>query len=288
MFGSVAKLIVNYLKTGVLVAALTALFGLVGYAIGGMTWAVGALVLAGVLNLLALWQSDKMVLAAHHAMPVTRADNPPLYDMVERLARRAQLPMPALYVIPDDAPNAFATGRSPRHAAVAVTAGILRMMTDRELEGVLAHELAHVRNRDMLIQTVTATIAGAISMLANVLSFAFMFGGAEDDEGGGLGVLLMLILAPLLAMIVQMAISRGREYEADRVGAEIAGSPMGLARALERLEAYHEQAPSRLAMPAMQHLYIAQPLTGGTLASLFSTHPPIEDRVRRLRGMAMS
>ena len=285
---NVARLIVNYLKTGLFVAILTALFGLVGYAIGGTNWAIGALVIAGLMNLFALWQSDKLVLAAHGAVSVTREDNPALYAMVERLASRAGLPMPALYVIPDEAPNAFATGRSPRHAAVAVTEGILRLMTDEELEGVLAHELAHVRNRDMLIQTVTATIAGAISMLANILGFAFMFGGSEDDEGNGLGGLLMIIVAPILAMIVQMAISRGREYEADRVGAEIAGSPRGLARALERLAAYHERVPSRIPAPAMQHLYIAQPLSGDSLASLFSTHPPIEERVRRLRAMVAS
>ncbi len=288
MFGSVAKLLVNYLKTGVLIAALTALFGAVGYALGGTSWAVGALVIAGLLNLVALWQSDRLVLAAHHAVPVTRADDPVLYDMVERLARRAGLPMPALYVVPDPAPNAFATGRSPKHAAVAVTEGILHSMTREELEGVLGHEMAHIKNRDMLIQTVTATIAGAISMLANILGFAFMFGGADDDEGGGLGALLMIIVAPILAMIVQMAISRGREYEADRVGAQIAGNPRGLADALERLAAYHERVPSRVAAPAMQHLYIAQPLSGGSLASLLSTHPPIEERVRRLRMMAAS
>jgi len=219
---SLGRLLWNYAKTVTLLAGLTALFGAVGYAIGGRAWAIGALVIAALMNFGAYWYSDKMVLRAHGAIPVGPHDQPRLYRVVEKLAHNAGLPMPAVYIVPDRSPNAFATGRNPQHAAVAVTEGLLHLVSERELGGVLGHELAHVANRDMLIQTVTATVAGAISMLANILGYSLLFGGSDDDNGlGGLGALAMMILAPLLAMIVQMAISRGREYEADRVGSRI-------------------------------------------------------------------
>jgi heat shock protein HtpX len=275
----------NYLKTGTLLAGLTALFGAIGYAIGGAGWAVAALVFAGLMNFGAYWYSDRMVLRMSGAEPVSRAEAPQLYRMVERLADRAELPMPQLYVMHDPSPNAFATGRNPEHAVVAVTTGILDLMSQRELEGVIAHELSHIKNRDMLIMTVAAAITGAISMLAQILGFSMLFGGMGDEEGGGLEGLLMIILAPFMAMLIQMSISRGREYEADRVGAEIAGDPRGLADALERLAWAQERVPTR-ASPATAHLYIMQPLSGEGIASWFSTHPPLEERVRRLRAAA--
>ncbi len=281
------KLLANYLRTGLLMAVLAALFMGIGYLIGGRSLAVVALVIAGLMNFFAYWYSDVIVLKAHGARVVGPDEAPRLYGLVQELASRAELPMPKVAIVPDEAPNAFATGRSPRHAVVAATEGILHLMNDRELRGVLAHELAHIKNRDMLIQTFTATVAGAVSMLANILSFSLWFGGDDEDSPGGLiGTLLVIILAPILAAMVQMAVSRSREYEADRVGALVAGDPEGLASALERLAAYHERIPSQVPSPAMQHLYIAQPLSGDSLASLFSTHPPIQERVRRLRAMA--
>jgi len=285
--GSLGRLLVNYAKTGVLLGGLTALFGGIGYLLGGPAWAVVALIIAGAMNFAAYWFSDKMVLRLHDAQPITRAEVPWLYEMVEQLANRGGLPMPALYVMPDASPNAFATGRNPEHAAVAVTEGILQLMPERELEGVLAHELAHVKNRDMLIMTVAATVAGAISMLSQILGLSMLFRGSDDEDGGGIGAILMIILAPLLAMIIQMSISRSREYEADRVGAEIAGSARGLANALERLKRAQERIPTRT-LPATQHLFIMQPLSGDGLASMFSTHPPIAERVARLRELERS
>jgi len=277
--------LLNYLRTGLLMAGLTGLFGAIGYAIGGTGWAVFALLVAGLMNLGAYWFSDQMVLSMHGAEPVSRAEAPRLYALVERLADRAGLPTPRLFVMHDPSPNAFATGRSPEHAVVAVTTGMLDMMSDRELEGVISHELAHVKNRDMLIMTVAAAITGAISMLSQILGFSMLFGGSDDNDGGGLGGLLMIILAPLMAMLIQMSISRGREYEADRVGAEIAGRSDGLADALERLAWAQERVPTRTS-PATAHLFIVQPLSGGEMANLFSTHPPLEERVRRLRALS--
>lgn len=275
----------NYTKTGLLLAGLTALFGAIGYALGGTTWAVGALVIAALMNFAAYWFSDKMVLRMHHAEPVSPRQAPRLYGMVERLAERAELPMPAVYMIQDDSPNAFATGRNPRHAVVAVTRGLMDRMSPQELEGVIAHELAHIKNRDMLIMTVAAAISGAISMIAQILGFSMFFGGRSRDEGGGgLGALLMIILAPLMAMLIQMSISRAREYEADRMGAQIAGGPLGLADALVKLARVQERIPTRTS-PATAHMFIVQPLSGRSMASWFSTHPPLEDRVRRLRSM---
>lgn len=275
----------NYTKTTLLLAGLTALFGAIGYAIGGPGWAVGALVIAGLMNFAAYWFSDKMVLRMHHAEPVSRADSPRLHGLVERLADRAGLPMPALYVIHDDSPNAFATGRNPQNAAVAVTTGLMDLLHPSELEGVIAHELAHIKNRDMLIMTVAGAISGAISMIAQVLGFSMLFGGRDGEEGGGgLGAILMIVLAPLMAMLIQMSISRGREYEADRVGAEIAGGPRGLADALERLAWAQERVPTHTS-PATAHLFIMQPLSAEGMASMFSTHPPLGERVRRLRAL---
>ncbi len=274
----------NYLKTGTLLAGLTALFGAIGYALGGPGWAAAALVFAGLMNFAAYWYSDKMVLHMSGAEPVSRAEAPKLYNLIERLADRAGLPMPEVYLMHDPSPNAFATGRNPENAVVAVTTGILDLMSTKELEGVLSHELAHIKNRDMLIMTVAAAVTGAISMLSQILGLSMLFGGSSDDEGGGLGALAMIILAPLMAMLIQMSISRGREYEADRVGSEIAGDPRGLADALERLAWAQERVPTR-ATPATAHLYIMQPLSGEGVASWFSTHPPIEERVRRLRAM---
>ncbi|MDY0004633.1 MAG: zinc metalloprotease HtpX [Polyangia bacterium] len=275
----------NYTKTTLLLAGLTALFGAIGYAIGGPGWAVGALVIAGLMNFGAYWFSDKMVLRMHHAEPVSRADSPRLFSLVERLADRAGLPMPALYIIRDDSPNAFATGRNPRNAAVAVTTGLLELMKPSELEGVIAHELAHIKNRDMLIMTVAGAISGAISMIAQILGFSMLFGGRDSEEGGGgISALLMIILAPIMAMLIQMSISRGREYEADRVGAQIAGNPRGLADALDRLAWAQERVPTRTS-PATAHLFIMQPLSAEGMASMFSTHPPIGERVRRLRSL---
>lgn len=276
--------LLNYLRTGVLMAVLTGLFGAIGYAIGGAGWALAALVLAGLMNFGAYWFSDRMVLSMHGAEPLSRAAAPRLHALVERLADRAGLPTPRLFLVRDPSPNAFATGRSPEHAVVAVTTGILDMMSERELEGVLAHEMAHIKNRDMLIMTVAAAVTGAISMLSQILGFSMLFGGSTDEEGGGLGALAMILLAPIMAMLIQMSISRGREYEADRVGAEIAGRAEGLASALEHLGWAQERVPTR-ASPATAHLFIVQPLSGGEMASWFSTHPPLEERVRRLRAL---
>ena len=272
------------MRTFMLMAAMTALVGVVGLLIGGETGLILALVLAAGMNLFAFWNSDKVVLRMQGAEPLTPADSRGLYEMTEGLAARAGLPMPALWVIRSDQPNAFATGRNPENAAVAVTEGLLRSMSREEVAGVIAHELAHIKNRDTLLMTITATLAGAISMLAN---FAFFFGGR--DRGIGLvGTLALLILSPLAAALVQGAISRTREYEADRVGAEICGRPDWLASALERLGVLSGRIDNIAAEknPAMAHLYIVNPLHMMAHDSLFATHPPIEKRVAALRAMA--
>ncbi|MGH9580162.1 MAG: zinc metalloprotease HtpX, partial [Terriglobales bacterium] len=225
-------------------------------------------------------------LAMYRAKPVTREELPRVYDVVERMTQRAGLPMPKIFVIPTDSPNAFATGRNPEHSSVAVTAGILKLLTDEELEGVLAHELGHVKNRDILISSIAATLAGAITMLASIGRWGLIFGGyggRDDRNGGGLGALLMLFLAPFAAMLIQLAVSRSREYGADATGAELTGNPYGLARALEKLEAYSKRLPLQ-ASPSTAHLFIVQPFTGATFASLFSTHPPIAKRIEKLVG----
>ncbi|MCI0548262.1 MAG: zinc metalloprotease HtpX [Candidatus Rokubacteria bacterium] len=281
----------NMLKTAVLLGVLTSLLIVIGGAVGGQQGMVVAFVLALVMNFASYWFSDRIVLSMYRAQPVTEGDAPDLYRTVRTLATRAGLPMPRVFIIPDDTPNAFATGRNPEHAAVAVTAGIMRMLSDEELEGVLAHELAHVKNRDTLIMTISATLAGAITYLAHMAQFAAMFGGMRrnDDEeghgGGALSAILMAVLAPIAAMLIQMAISRSREFQADATGARIAGRPWGLARALEKMDMASQMRPMH-ATPSTAHLFIVNPLSGGGIASLFSTHPPIAERIARLRAMA--
>ena len=276
----------NTLRTVVLLTVLTLGLVFIGGMIGGQQGALIALILAGVMNMGSYWFSDKIVLRMYKAREVTEADSPQLHGMVRRLALAAGVPMPKVYVIPQESPNAFATGRNPAHAAVAVTEGILRALSPDELEGVLAHEMAHVRNRDILIGTMAATLAGAIMMLANMARFAAIFGGGRDDRegGGGLQLLAMAILAPLGAMMVQMAVSRSREYLADETGARFCGKPEALAHALEKISGWSRQVPMH-ASPATAHMFIMSPLTGGGLMSLFSTHPPVEKRVERLMAM---
>ncbi len=272
----------NTLRTTFLMALLTVLLVLVGNAIGGQNGAVIAFIIAAGMNFFSYWYSDKVVLATYRAQQVGEAEAPQLHAMVRRLAQQARLPMPKVYIIPNDTPNAFATGRDPEHAAVAVTKGIMRLLSPDELEGVLAHELAHVRNRDILIGSVAATIAGAINML---YYFGLFFGGRDDEEGNPFVGLLMIILAPIAAMLIQMAISRSREFAADRGGAEISGKPLALASALENLERGVEAIPMH-ASQASAHMFIVNPLRSGGIASLFSTHPATEERVRRLRELA--
>jgi len=279
----------NTLKVGVLLVALTALFIFVGDAIGGRGGAMIAFALALVMNLISYWFSDKIVLSMYGARPLSPVDAPELYRMVERLAERAGIPVPRLYVVPGEQPNAFATGRDPAHAAVAVTAGLLHLLDTEEVEGVLAHEIAHIKHRDTLTMTVVATIAGAVMLLADMARWAMIFGGARSDdrEGGNpLVYLFVMIVAPIAAMLIQLAISRAREYEADATGAKLAGSPDGLIGALRKLEQASRMIPMQ-ASPSTAHLFIVNPLRGmgGALMSLFMTHPPIEERIRRLERM---
>ena len=278
----------NMLKTTVLLALLTGLVLWIGQFLGGSQGLVVAFVFAVVMNFGSYWFSDKLVLAMYKARPVGMNEAPDLYRIVQNLATRAHMPMPKLYVIPSDAANAFATGRSPEHAAVAVTEGIMRLMSWDELEGVLAHELSHVRNRDILISSIAATLAGVIMMLASMMRWAAIFGGGsrdEREEGGGIiGLLAMTILAPLAATVIQLAISRSREYQADASGAELLHNGEPLARALEKLETAAQRVPLQ-ANPQTAHLFIVNPLTGRSFANLFSTHPPLEERIRRLREM---
>lgn len=277
----------NLLKTAVLMAAITALFMAIGGLVGGRAGMMFALLLALGMNFFSYWFSDKLVLKMYNAQEVDETSAPHFYRMVQELAQRAQLPMPRVYLINEDAPNAFATGRNPEHAAVAATTGILRVLSERELRGVMAHELAHVKHRDILISTVSATMAGAISMLAN---FAMLFGG-RDSEGRShnpIVGLLVMILAPLAASVIQMAISRAREFEADRGGAEISGDPQALASALQKIHRYAQGLPMEAAErnPATAQMMIMNPLSGGGLSGLFSTHPSTEERVARLLAMA--
>ncbi len=278
----------NVFKTGLLLAVLTALFLFIGRAVGGEQGMIMAFGLAVVMNVGAYWFSDKIVLRMYGAREVSEAEAPSLHGIVRRLSIAAAIPMPRVYIIPTDSPNAFATGRNPAHAAVAVTEGIMRLLSPDELEGVLAPELGHVRNRDILISTVAATLAGAIMMLARFAQFAAIFGGGsrDRDEGGGgiLGMLAVAIVAPIGAMLVQMAVSRSREYLADETGARFCGRPESLANALQKIASAAQRVPMQ-ASPATAHMFILSPLTGGGIMSLFSTHPPIEKRIERLRAM---
>jgi heat shock protein HtpX len=278
----------NVLKTTLFLALLTGLFIAVGGLVGGRSGMMVAFLLALVMNFVSYWFSDKIVLKMYGAQPIEENQLPVLQRIVRNLATRAGIPMPKLYLIPSDSPNAFATGRSPQHAAVAVTEGILRIMNETELEGVLAHELSHVLNRDMLISTVAATVAGAISMIASIARWGFMFGGgSRDDEGRSanpIALLLTVILAPIAAMLIQMAVSRSREYQADASGAQLTRNPGGLASALGKLGQATQAIPMD-ANPATAHLFIVNPLSGRSLANLFSTHPPLEDRIARLQAM---
>ncbi|MDD5389492.1 MAG: zinc metalloprotease HtpX [Gallionellaceae bacterium] len=275
----------NWLKTTLLMAAIVALFGAVGMLLGGATGMVIALLLGGAMNLWAYWNSDKMVLRMYNAQEVGPADAPEFYNMVAELARRADLPMPKVYLIDEAQPNAFATGRNPEHAAVAATTGILRMLSARELRGVMAHELAHVKNRDILTSTISATVAGAISALAQ---FGFLFGGGDRERPNFVVQLVIMILAPLAATLIQMAISRAREFGADRGGAEISGDPEALAAALRKIEAYARGTPLETAdlHPETAQMMIINPLSGGDMAGLFRTHPATEQRVARLLELA--
>ncbi len=274
----------NTMKTAMLMAALTALFMVAGQAMGGQQGMTMALLMALGLNFFAYWNSDKMALAMNGAREVSEAEAPDLHGLVASLAARAGLPKPRVYVVENDTPNAFATGRNPEHAAVAVTTGIMQVLDRSELEGVIAHELGHIKNRDILIGSIAAVMAGAISYLAN---FAMFFGGSRSDEEGGsnpLTMILMMIVAPLAASLIQMAISRSREYIADATGADICGHPKSLASALNKLANYNEQRPMNV-NPASAQMYIVNPLRGGAIAGLFSTHPPMEERIRRLLAM---
>lgn len=277
---------VNTVKTTLLLGLLTGLFIAIGGLLGGRSGMWVAFVMALIMNFVSYWFSDKIVLAMYRAQPLGEADAPIVYRIVRGLATKARIPMPRLYGIPSPQPNAFATGRSPQHAAVAVTEGILRIMNEEELEGVLAHELSHVLNRDVLISTVAATIAGAISMLAHAAQWGLMFGGRDDEDRGAnpIALIATIIFAPLAAMLIQLAVSRSREYEADASGARLTRRPLGLASALAKLQRAAEMVPMD-ANPATAHLFIVNPLSGRSLMRLFSTHPPVEDRIARLERM---
>ena len=282
----------NTLKTGLLLGALTGLLMLIGGWFGGQNGVVIAFLFAMAMNFGSYWFSDKIVLRMYHAQPVSESEAPELYGMVKDLALRASMPMPRVYIIPEETPNAFATGRNEQHAVVAVTEGLLRILSRDELEGVLSHEMTHIRNRDILIGSIAATLAGAIVMLANMAQWTAMFGGGghDDDEGGGgniLGLIVMAMLAPIAATLIQMAISRSREFLADEGGARISGKPYSLAGALEKLSQASRALPMH-ANPSTAHMFIVNPLTGRSLMNLFSTHPPIEERIARLRSMRPS
>jgi heat shock protein HtpX len=280
----------NRLKTTLLLSLLTVLMVLMGSAIGGTTGMVFAFVMAAAMNFFSYWFSDRIVLSMYGARETGEHDHPAFYGLVRQLAMQAGLPMPKVYIIPSESPNAFATGRNPEHAAVAATEGILRILSPDELAGVMAHELAHVQNRDILVGTIAATFAGAISMIGNMLQWGALIGaGRSDDEegnGGLIGSLVMAIIAPIAAMLIQMAVSRSREYLADETGARICGRPLALANALRRLHTASRMLPMQEARPATAHMFIVSPLTSGSLLRLFSTHPPMEERIARLEAMA--
>jgi heat shock protein HtpX len=278
----------NLFKTTILLTVLTLVLVLAGMYFGGEDGAIIAFAIAAAMNFFSYFYSDKLALRMYRAQPVTREELPRVYAVVERLTAKAGIPMPKIYVIPTESPNAFATGRNPKHASVAVTHGILGLLDDEELEGVLAHELGHVKNRDILTSSIAATLAGAITLIARMGYWASLFGGyggggRRERGGGGLGALLMLIVAPVAATLIQLAISRSREYEADATGAHVTGNPYALARALQKLEDYSKRVPLQ-ATPSTAHLFIIAPLLGGGVGSLFSTHPPTKERIRRLIG----
>jgi heat shock protein HtpX len=279
----------SQIKTALLLGLLTILILVVGQAMGGRTGLVVAFFMAVVMNLGSYWFSDKIVLSMYGARELSPVDAPGVHAMVEELARNGGIPKPRIMLIPQEAPNAFATGRNPEHGVVAVTEGILRLLSPEELRGVLSHELGHIRNRDILVQSIAAVLGGAVVMMANMLQWAAIFGGGrrDDEEGGSglLGGLLMAILAPIAATLIQMAISRSREFLADATGAELSGTPLALAGALGKLDAMARQIPMQ-ASPATENLFIVNPFSGMSMASLFSTHPPTEERIRRLREMA--
>ncbi len=279
----------NRFKTLLLLTALTVLFLLIGLAVGGRQGMIVAFMFAVAMNFFSYWFSDKIVLKLYRAQEVDESEAPRLHRIVRNQAQMANLPMPRVYIIPGGAPNAFATGRNPKHAAVAATEGLLDLLSDDEVEGVMSHELAHVKNRDILTQTIAATVAGAISMLAYMARWGAIFGGygGRDNRGGGLGLLVMAIVAPLAAMFIQMAISRTREYAADKEGARISGKPLSLANALRKLHNSLGRRPMK-ANPSTAHLFILSPLSGKGMAGLFSTHPPVEERIARLEKLAYS
>lgn len=279
----------NGLKTMVLMVTLTLMLVAIGGLLGGKSGMTFALIMAFGMNFITYWFSDKIVLRMYRAKPVTESEAPELYGIVRRLAHRAELPMPKVYIMNEDQPNAFATGRNPSHGTVAVTTGIMRILSREELEGVIAHELAHIKHRDILVGTIAATIAGAISYLAQMAQWAMIFGGRHDDEEGGnpIAAIVMMIVGPIAAMMVQMAISRSREYGADAGGARIAGNPMYLSNALKKLHMASQRIPMD-ANPVTSHMFIVNPLSGGGLLKLFSTHPPMEERIARLEAMRMS
>jgi len=277
----------NALKTAFLLGLLSALIVAMGGLFGGANGMYIALGVAALMNFFSYWFSDRIVLALHRAQPVGREQAPELYEILERLTARAGIPMPRVYVLPEEAPNAFATGRDPKHAAVAVTHGILRILNAEELEGVLAHELSHVKNRDILIGSIAATLAATIMVIANMARWAAIFGGGQRDDRQGsnpIALLAGIILAPIAATLIQLAVSRAREYQADANGAELTHNPYGLAHALQKLEDGSRRIPMQTAGPASSHLFIVKPFTGEALANLFSTHPPIHERIRRLLG----
>lgn len=274
----------NNIKTVILLGALTGLFLFIGGMVGGQSGMIIALVFAGIMNIAAYWFSDSIVLRTYGAQPLSETEAPEVHRMVEELSRNAGVPKPKVYVLNEESPNAFATGRDPQHGAIALSAGIIKLMNRDELKGVIAHELSHIRHRDTLIQAVAATVAGAIMFLAYQMRWlAFFTGGDDDDEGGILGLLLMAILAPIAAFLIQMAISRSREYKADQGAAEISHNPYGLASALEKLGHYTKRIPMKT-MQQTAHLFIVSPLSGRGFASIFSTHPPLEERIARLRA----
>ncbi len=276
----------NTFKTTILLALLSGILIAIGGAVGGRSGLIIALLIAAGTNFFAYWFSDRLVLRLYRAVPMSRDQSPQLFEIIERLAARANMPMPKVYLLPMDAPNAFATGRDPEHAAVAVTHGILRLLTPEELEGVIAHEISHVRNRDILISSIAATLAAAVLVLARLTLFAELFGGGGGRDGRGsnpLTLLATVILAPVAAMMVQLAVSRSREFEADASGAELARSPHGLASALQKIEEYGKRIPMPVS-PATSHLFIVRPLSREVLSGLFRTHPPTRERIRRLLG----